>query len=470
MTQNIEQNNQLDPNRWKALFLLCFANFLVIMDSSIVQIALPSIKETLGYTQEGLQWVMNAFLLFFGGLLLLGGKLSDLYGSKRIFNIGVIVLAIASLFAGLAWSEASLNVSRAVQGIGSALIAPAALAMIMKLFENNTKEKGKALAFWGLSGAAGGAFGTVLGGIITDWLSWRGTLLIYVPLSILVLVMSISTLRQFKATSKGSIDYIGAILVTISLMLVVFGISTAEEKGWLSTNTLISLIVGLALFIVFVFIENNKKDPLVPMSIFKTPNLSIGNIGVFLVQASWFPMVYMIILYLQQVLQYTPSKGAISVLPIPLFMAFLMIVVAERVLAKIGIKKTMVIGFIFLSLGNLLFSQTADINGNYWISVLIPSFIASIGNALAYLASTSASVSDVKADKSGVASALYNVNFQVGSAIGLAIMVAIAGAATKASNSTNEIVALSEGFQQAFLWSGILAIIGAILSFTFVKK
>lgn len=458
-----------DPNRWKALALLCFANFLVMMDSAIVQIALPSIKETLGYSQESLQWVMSAFLLFFGGFLLLGGRLADLFGNRRIFNLGVIILIISSLFAGLAWSETSLNVARGAQGLASAFIAPAALSLIMLLFSANPKEMGKALAFWGLSGAAGGALGIVFGGVITELFGWRWTLLIYVPLSIIVLILSPKLLQKSVRRAAGRVDYLGAVLVTVSLMLIVYGIVMAEQSGWQSFNTLSSLSVGGVLFLVFLLIQAKKKEPLVPLSIFKSPNLTIGNISVFLIAASWFPLIYILVLYLQQVLQLSPLGGAMALLPMPILMAIFMIAVAEKLMVKLGIKKTMIVGFIILGIGSILFSQTATIEGDYWTNVLLASLLAALGNALAYLPATTASVAAVESERSGLASGLYNTFYQIGSAIGLAVMVAIAGAATASSGSADPIVALNAGFQQAFFWSGIVAFAGAILSFIFVR-
>lgn len=249
-----------DPKRWKALVLLCFANFLVMMDSAIIQIALPSIKETLGYSQANLQWVMSTFLIFFGGFLLLGGRLADLFGNRRIFNLGVIILIVSSMFAGLAWSELSLNVFRGIQGLGSAFIAPAALSLIMLLFSSNSKEMGKALAFWGLSGAAGGALGIVLGGVITEVLGWRWTLLIYVPFGIIVLILSPKLLQKVGHKATGRVDYIGAILVTISSILIVYGIVTAEHSGWQSFNTIVPLAVGAVLLIIFLLVQSKKKN------------------------------------------------------------------------------------------------------------------------------------------------------------------------------------------------------------------
>lgn len=462
--------SQPDPNRWKALALLCFANFLVMMDSAIIQIALPSIQEDLGYSQENLQWVMSSFLIFFGGFLLLGGRLADLFGNRRIFNLGVTTLIISSLFAGIAWSEISLNASRAVQGLSSALIAPAALSLIMILFSSNAKEMGKALAFWGLSGAAGGALGIVLGGVITEFLGWRWTLLIYVPLGIIVLILAPKLLQKVGRKATGRVDYLGAILVTISSMLIVYGIVTAEHSGWQSSNTLIPFLIGVILFVVFIMAQSKIKEPLLPLNIFKTPNLAIGNVSVFLIAASWFPLVYILVLYLQQVLMLSPFIAAMAMLPMPIFMAIFMILIAEKVMEKFGIKRTLIAGFILLGVAGILFSQTATVSGNYWTNVLLASLIASLGNALAYLPATTASVSKVESDRSGIASGLYNTFYQIGSAVGLAVIVAIVGAATNSSNVQSPVVALNEGFQQAFLWMGIIALVGAVLAITSVRS
>lgn len=436
----------------------------------LFRIALPSIKEALGYSQESLQWVMSAFLIIFGGFLLLGGRLADLFGNRRIFNLGVIILVVSSLFAGLAWSEMSLNVARGIQGLGSAFIAPAALSLIMLLFSSNSKEMGKALAFWGLSGAASGALGIFFGGVITQILGWRWTLFIYVPLGIIVLILSPKLLQKSVGKATGSVDYIGAILVTVSSMLIVYGIVTAENSGWQSAGTIVPLAVGAVLLLIFLLVQSKKKEPLLPINIFKTPNLAIGNVSVFLIAASWFPLVYILVLYLQQVLQLSPFVGAMAMLPMPLFMAIFMIFVAEKVMAKFGIKKTMVTGFILLGAGAVLFSQTATVEGNYWTNVLLASLIASLGNALAYLPATTASVSEVESERSGIASGLYNTFYQIGSAVGLAVIVAIAGATTASSTTELSVVALNEGFQQAFFWGGIIAFVGAVLALLFTRS
>lgn len=431
MSKHSHMMTQPNPKRWKALALLCFANFLVMMDSAIIQVALPSIKDTLGYTEANLQWVMNAFLILFGGLLLLGGRLSDLFGHRRIFMWGVSILTVSSLFAGLAWNEVSLNVARAVQGAGSALIAPAALSIIMILFSADKKEMGKALAFWGLSGAAGGSLGIVLGGILTQLLSWRWTLLFYVPVGILVLILS-PKLLQKGTKKKGKIDYAGAISVTASLIMIVYGIVTAERNGWQALSTILPLTIGAILFIIFILIQLFRKEPLMPLGILKTPNLAAGNVSLILLSASWFPLIYFLILYLQQVLKFEPFMAAMGMLPAPILMAIFMVVLAERVMARIGMKVTMAIGFVLLGISGLLFSGNT-VDGKYWSDVFIALLLAALGNALAYLPATTAAVSEVKSEESGLASGLYNITYQVGSAVGLAMLVSIAAATAAAS-------------------------------------
>ncbi|MBT2759537.1 MFS transporter [Mesobacillus foraminis] len=457
---------QPDPKRWKALALLGFANFIVMMDSAVVQVALPSIKDALGYTEANLQWVMNAFLILFGGLLLLGGKLSDLFGHRRIFMWGISILAVSSLFAGLAWNEMSLNIGRGIQGVGSALIAPSALSIVMILFSANKKELGKALAVWGLSGAAGGALGIVLGGVLTQLFSWRWTLLFYVPISIIVLYLAPKLLQ--KGTPKtGRIDYAGAIAVTAALVLIVYGIVNVEQNGWQALSTVFPLVMGGILFIIFILIQMFRKDPLVPLSIFKAPNLAAGNISLILLSASWFPLIYFLILYLQQVMKYEPFEAAMGMLPAPILMAIFMIVLAERVMNKLGMKITMMIGFIILGIAGLLFSGNT-VNGHYWGDVFTPLLLAALGNALAYLPATTAAVSEAKSEESGLASGLYNTTYQIGSAVGLAVIVSIAAAATASAAGAKELI-LNEGYQQAFFWCGIVAFAGALLALLFVR-
>ncbi|MEC0225640.1 MFS transporter [Paenibacillus alba] len=460
---------QADPKRWLALALLCLANFMVIMDTSIIGVALPAIKEALGYTQASLQWVFNAYVIFFGGLLLLGGRLSDLFGQRRIFMWGFSILTLASLLAGLAWNEEALNVGRALQGFGSALIAPSALTIVMMLFGGNPKELGKALGFWGASAAAGGSAGVFLGGVITEWLSWQWTFLINIPVGIIALLLSPGLLAK-GMRRKGSIDVIGSIFVTAALVLVVYGIVTAEHNGWGAPSTLWTLILGVVLFILFLIVQATKKEPLVPLKIFKAPNLAAGNIALILLAGGWIPLWYFLNLYMQQVLKFSAFAGGVGLLPMTILIAIFMILITGKLIGKFGIKANLVIGLIALGGSMLLFAGNTPVDGNFIANVLPASLLGALGMSLAYIPATMSAMSGAKSEEAGLASGLANTSYQIGSAISLAIMVAIAGSTTATQTGVDPIAALNEGFQQAFLWSGIVALVGAVLAFLFIRS
>lgn len=458
-----------DPRRWKALVLLCIANFMVIMDTSIIGVALPVIKESLGYTQANLQWVFNAYVIFFGGLLLLGGRLSDLFGQRRMFMWGFSILTLASLLAGLAWNEESLNIGRALQGFGSALIAPSALTIVMMLFSGNPKELGKALGFWGASAAAGGSAGVFLGGVITQWLSWEWTFLINVPIGIVAILVAPKILSK-GVRRKGSIDVIGSISVTASLVLVVYGIVTAEHNGWSAPTTVWTLVSGAVLFVLFLIIQAVKKEPLIPLRIFKTPNLAAGNIALIMLSAAWIPLWFFLNLYLQQVLKFSAFAGGLGLLPMTILIAICMIFVSGKLIAKIGVKANVVIGLIALGGSLLLFATNTPVDGDFATHVLPASLLGALGMSLAYIPATMSAMSGAKPEEAGLASGLANTSYQIGSAISLAIMVAIAASRTASQAGTDQLIALNEGFQQAFLWSGIIAIVGAILVILFIRS
>ncbi|MFS0855593.1 MULTISPECIES: MFS transporter [Paenibacillus] len=458
-----------DPRRWKALALLCIANFMVIMDTSIIGVALPAIKEALGYTQANLQWVFNAYVIFFGGLLLLGGRLSDLFGQRRMFMWGFSILTLASLLAGVAWNEESLNIGRALQGFGSALIAPSALTIVMMLFSGNPKELGKALGFWGASAAAGGSAGVFLGGVITEWLSWEWTFLINVPIGIVAMLVAPRILSK-GVRRKGSIDVIGSISVTASLVLVVYGIVTAEHNGWSAPTTVWTLVLGAVLFILFLIIQAVKKEPLIPLRIFKAPNLAAGNIALIMLSAAWIPLWFFLNLYLQQVLKFSAFAGGLGLLPMTVLIAICMIFVSGKLIGKIGVKSNVVIGLIALGGSLLLFATNTPVDGNFATNVLPASLLGALGMSLAYIPATMSAMSGAKPEESGLASGLANTSYQIGSAISLAIMVAIAASRTASQAGADQLIALNEGFQQAFLWSGIIAIAGAILAILFISS
>jgi EmrB/QacA subfamily drug resistance transporter len=454
--------------RWSALFLLCTAQFIVIMDTSIIGVALPAIKADLGYSQSGLQWIFNAYVIAFGGFLLLGGRLSDLFGARKVFMWGFVILSAASLLAGVAWSEAALNAGRALQGLGSALIAPAALTLVLSKF-TDPKELNKALGFWGASAAAGGSAGVFLGGAITEWLSWHWVFLINIPIGLAVLFYSRKLL--FKgSTQKGKVDVAGAILATTALVLAVYGIVSAEGAGWKSLQTIGLLALSLVLFTIFFIIQKQKKEPLVPLTIFKVPNLLSGNLVMALLAAAWIPLWFFLNLYLQQTLNYSAFNSGLALLPMTIAIMFLMVGVTGKLVAKFGFKTNLIAGLIALAVSLFLFS-TIPADGTFLVNVLPASLLGALGMSLAYIPGTIASMSGAKPEETGLASGLVNTSYQVGSALGLAIIVAISAAKTNAVKTAGatDMAALNAGFQTAFFSAAVICAIAAIIAFFSVK-
>lgn len=454
--------------RWAALFLLCTAQFLVIMDTSIIGVALPAIKTDLGYSQTGLQWIFNAYVILFGGFLLLGGRLSDLFGARKIFMWGFVILTLASLLAGVAWSEASLNIGRALQGIGSAFIAPAALTLVLSKF-TDPNELNKALGFWGASAAAGGSAGVFLGGAITEWLSWHWIFLINIPVGIIVLLRSRSLLLTGE-TRKGKVDMAGAILATASLILMVYAIVSSETEGWGSVHTIGLLLLSFALLIAFYILQKQKSEPLMPISIFKVPNLSAGNIVMALLAAAWIPLWFFLNLYLQQTLHYSAFNSGLAFLPMTLAIMFLMVGVTGKLVAKFGFKSNMIVGLLILAASLILFSAVPE-DGTFVANVLPASLLGAVGMSLTYIPGTIASMSGAKPEETGLASGLVNTSYQVGSALGLAIIVAISAAKTNTLKMVGdtELTALNAGFQTAFFSAGMICIIAAIIAGVYIR-
>ena len=471
MNKNIEQLIDTPvpySKRWSALFLLCTAQFIVIMDTSIIGIALPAIKTDLGYSQSGLQWIFNAYVILFGGFLLLGGRLSDLFGARKIFMWGFAILSAASLLAGMAWSAAALNTGRALQGLGSALIAPAALTLVLSKF-TDPKELNKALGFWGAAAAAGGSAGVFLGGAITEWLSWHWVFLINIPVGLIVLAFSRSLLFA-GATRKGKVDIAGAIFATAALVLAVYAIVSAEGAGWMSVQTIGLLGLSLVLFIIFFVIQKRKKEPLVPLSIFKVPNLSAGNLVMALMAAAWIPLWFFLNLYLQQTLNYSAFNSGLALLPMTLAIMFLMVGLTGKLVARFGFKANMIAGLIALA-GSLLLFSIIPPDGTFMVNVLPASLLGAIGMSLTYIPGTIASMSGAKPEETGLASGLVNTSYQAGSALGLAIIVAIAAAKTNALKTAGatDAIALNGGFQTAFFSAAIVCIIAALIAAIGIK-
>src|SRR5919107_387672 len=473
-----------DPRRWKALALLSLAQFVVILDTSIIGVALPTIQQHFGFSQTDLQWIFNAYVIVFGALLLLGGRLSDILGQRKIFIIGFITLTIASVIAGLANSGVILIAARALQGLGAALIAPSALSMVMSLFGSNKFEMNKAMGIWGASAPAGGTAGVFLGGIITAWLDWPWVFLINVPVGIAVLALTPKLLpRAIKR--KGSVDYLVAISITSALVLLVYAIVTANDVGWMSMQTIflmasVSVMVG-----AFLVIQRRKKEPLIPLNILKTHNLLTSNIVMALLGAAWIPMWFFLNLYIQQILDYSPMESGLALLPMTVMIMVLMISYTPRLINRFGLIKNMIAGMVLLAVAMLLFSGTpstvASYNSNssidndnlvYMIYVLPASLVAALGMSLAYIPVLTAAVSNIRKEESGLGSGLVNTSYQIGSALGLAIMVAIASGHTETLQNIGieQIAALNRGFHLAFIGATVVSIIAAVLIIVSIKK
>lgn len=454
--------------RWAALFVLCLAQFVVIMDTSIIGVALPAIQKDLGYSASSLQWIFNAYVVAFGGLLLLGGKLADLFGPRKIFLTGFGILTVASLLAGFAWSETVLNIGRTLQGVGSALIAPAALTLVMTMFTDQ-KELGKALGFWGAAAAAGGSAGVFLGGVLTQWLSWEWVFFINIPLGLIVLFAGPQFLSE-GTRRKSKIDFAGALLATSGLVLLVYTIVAGGTFGWTSISTIAQFIAVVLLFIAFVQRQKRASDPLVDLNIFKRFNLTPANIVMALLAASWIPLWFYLNLYLQQTLHLNAFNSGLALLPMTAAIMIIMVGFTGKLIQRYGFKKNLVTGLTLLTAALIWFSQ-APVDGTFLTNVLGPSLLAAIGMSLAYIPGTIASMSGAKPEEAGLASGLVNTSYQIGSAIGLAIVVVIATMTTNnlVASGTEVTESSNSGSQAAFVGASIIAALSTVLAMLFVK-
>jgi EmrB/QacA subfamily drug resistance transporter len=451
------------------LFLLCAAQFVVIMDTSIIGVALPAMQEALGISQANLQWVFNAYVVAFGGLLLLGGRLADLFGQRRLFVLGFLVLTLSAVLAGLAQSDVVLFAGRALMGVGAALAAPAALSLIIGLFAAQPNELGKALSFYGAAAPAGGTAGVFLGGLLTEVLDWRWTLLINAPLGLLILVFSPLLLRA-GGVRPGRVDVAGALAVTGGLALAVYAVVTANETGWGSVRTLGLLAVAAALLLVFVLVQRARRDPLVPLGIFRAPNLSAGNLSMLLLGAAWIPMWFFLNLYLQQVLGYGALESGLALVPMTVLIMVLMVGVTARIIGRFGFKAPLVVGLLVLGVGVALFGRLPT-DGTFLANVLPISLLAATGMSLAYIPAMIAATSGARPEEAGLASGLINTSYQFGSALGLAVVTAIATSftASRLAGGAERIVALNNGFQAAFIGAAAIAALGALIALLAVR-
>jgi EmrB/QacA subfamily drug resistance transporter len=453
-----------------ALALLAMTQFVVVLDASIVNVALPSIGTDLDFSQDDLSWVVNAYTLTFGGFLLLGGRMADLLGRRRMFISGLILFGVASLLGGLAQSDAWLIAARAAQGLGAALISPAALSIVTTTFAEGA-ERNRALGVWGAVAGAGGAAGVLLGGVLTEYLGWEWVLLVNTPITFVAAFFAPRLLVESRDERESSFDIPGALSVTAGLALLVYGLVNAAQAGWESAETLGILACALALLVAFVAIESRTKHPLMPFSIFRLRTLRGANIVGLLVGMSLFSMFFFISLYLQQVLGYEPLKAGLAYLPL----AVLIVVSAggaSQLVTRIGFKPSLVMGMVFIAAGLLWFSRVSP-DGTYVGDVLFPSMLVAIGLGFSFVPVTIAAVTGTEPGEAGLASGLLNTTQQVGGALGLAIAATVANSTTRdafAGGERNPAVALTEGFQDAFLVCAGFAILGAVLTAVLISS
>ncbi len=454
-----------DPKRWKALALLCAAQFIVILDTSIIGVALPAIQSDLGFSDEGLSWIFNAYVIAFGGLLLLGGKLADVFGARRIFLSGFAILTAASAVAGLAESQTVLLVGRAIQGVSAALIAPAALTILMRLFGGQPAELGKAFGFWGASAAAGGTAGVFLGGVITEWMSWSWTFLINLPLGLAVLIIGPSVLRAIPGT-RGKIGLVDSGLITGAVVAVVYAIVTGEVVGWVVPQTLGLLGLSAALLVAFLILQAMSKAPLLPLRIFGSPGLAAGNLVMALLGAAWIPLWFFLNLYLQTVLDLSAFGSGLALLPMTLMIMLMMVRFTGPLIGRFGVKPVLVTGLGTLSASLVLFAGLPA-DGTFLANVLPVSLLAAVGMSLAYIPATMTGMGGAAPQDTGLASGLINTTYQVGSALGLAVMVSLA--ASTGSVGGEGVASLLAGYQAAFLGAAVLAAIAALASLVLIR-
>jgi EmrB/QacA subfamily drug resistance transporter len=455
-----------------ALLLLAMTQFVIVIDASIVNVALPSIGAHLHFSRDDLTWVVNSYTLTFGGFLLLGGRMADLLGRRRMFMLGLVVFSLASLGGGLAQSETWLIAARAIQGLGAAIVSPAALSIITTTFADGA-ERNRALGIWGAVAGASGAAGVLLGGILTSGLSWRWVLFVNVPIGLIAAALAPRILLESRREEAGStFDIPGAVTVTAGLALLVYAVVDAVNVGWGSTRTIACLAAAVLLLVAFVSIELRAKDPLMPFSIFRLRTLRGANIVGLLIGMSLFSMFFFISLYLQDVMGYTPIKTGIAYLPLAVGI-ILSAGLASQLVTRLGFKIPLTIGMILIAGALFWFAQVPAPHGAYLSDILGPSLLAAVGLGLAFVPVTIAAVTATEPQEAGLASGLINTSQQVGGALGLAILATVANSRTQDilnAGVHNTAVALTKGFDRAFLIGAGFAVLGAILTMLLISS
>ena len=458
-----------DRRKWLALALLSAVQFMVVLDIAIVNVALPSIQVDLGFSQENLQWVISAYALVFGGFLLLGGRAADLLGRRRIFLVGTIVFTISSLLASLAWSEASLIGARAFQGLGAAVITPAALSILSTTFVEG-RERNIALGVWGAVGGFGAAAGVLMGGVLTDALSWEWIFFVNIPVGLTALVLAPILLKESRDASVKSFDALGAVLVTSGLSSLVYAITQAATDGWLAGKTVAFFAASIVLLLGFVAWEVRHPEPLMRFGILRTKTVTGANVAGFILGTATFSLFLMLTLYMQQVLGYSPMKTGVAYLAVAGTAIFTSAIAAQLV-TRIGVKPVLVVGMTSLTAGLVYFTQVS-VGGSY-LADLLPGFLLiAVGLGFSFVPISIAALAGIQPAEAGLASGLINTSQQIGGALGIAALSTIATSRTEdaIAGGSTQAAALVSGFHGAFLAGVILAAIGIVAALTLIRR
>jgi EmrB/QacA subfamily drug resistance transporter len=450
--------------RWLALIILNLGTLMIVLDATIVNVALPSIRDDLGFTGESLAWVVNAYLLTFGGFLLLGGRLGDLFGHRRLFLIGIVLFTLASLACGLATSQEFLIGARAVQGLGGAIVSAVALSLVMMLF-TETGERAKAMGVYGFVASGGGTIGVIAGGVLTDTLNWHWIFLVNIPIGIAVYALSMRLLPPDQVTTGDRrVDIAGAVTVTVSLMLAVYAIVNGNEVGWMTGQTLGLLAASVVLLGAFLVIESRVSHPLMPLGLFKHRNISTANGVAVLLAGSMFAWFFLTALYLQLVLGYSPLKVGLAFLPSSLIMGAFSLGLSAKLVMRFGIKPPMVAGMLFMAAGLLLYARL-PVDGSFVLDILPGSVLLGIGAGMGFNPLLLAAMGDVEPTEAGLASGVVNTAFMMGGALGLAVLASLSASRTNEflASGDDRLTALTGGYHAAFLVGALFAIAGATI-------
>jgi EmrB/QacA subfamily drug resistance transporter len=450
-------------NRWLALYVLCGGTLMIVLDTTIVNVALPSIRTDLGFSQTSLAWVVNAYLLTYGGFLLLGGRLGDLFGHRRLFLTGISLFTLASAACGLANSQALLVGARAVQGLGGAVASAVGLSLMMTLF-TQPADRAKAMGVFGFVASGGGTIGVLLGGVLTDSLDWHWIFLVNLPIGLVVVLLSLRLLPAARpATATRRLDAGGAITVTSALMLAVYAIVNGNTAGWTSTQTLGLLAASAALFGVFLAIESRVAAPLMPLGLFRLRNVATANVVGVLWAAAMFAWFFLSALYLQLVLGFSPLQVGLAFLPANLIMGVFSLGLSAKLVMRYGIKPPLSLGLLLAAVGLALFVR-APVGGSFLIDVLPSMLLLGFGAGIALNPVLLAAMSDVKPEESGLASGVVNTAFMMGGALGLAVLASVAAHRTDTLRASGDSAAsaLTGGYHLAFVVGSLFALVASV--------